>query len=87
MTALAYDLSPERDHEQTRLLFEDLITAMDRQEAFVMSHSEMERDLEEKSRELMRVLLEEHIRRRGAENCQGTVAGNEGATRTQKRIH
>lgn len=87
MTALAYELSPERDYEQSRLVFEELITSLDRQEAFVMSHSDMERDLEEKSRELMRVLLEEHIRRRGAENCQGAVAGNDGATRTQKRLH
>lgn len=78
---------PERDYDQTRQMFEDVITTMDRQEAFFMSHSELERELEKKTRELMRVLLEEHLKRHGTGNCQGPVTGNDGVIRTQKRLH
>jgi hypothetical protein len=87
MTALAYEFLPEQNYDQTRLQFEELITAMDSQDAFTMSHSELERDLDKKSRELMRVMLEEHIRRRGVGNSQGVIAGNDGTNRTQKRLH
>ncbi|MCP4197935.1 MAG: ISKra4 family transposase, partial [Proteobacteria bacterium] len=51
-----------------------------------MTHSELERELEKKGQELMRVLLQEHLDRRGPGQCEQPVCGADGVERTRKRF-
>ena len=65
MNALAVLSSQERFYERAREEFEDIVRGMDSDEARSMTHSELERELEKKGRELMRKLLQEHLEARG----------------------
>ena len=51
-----------------------------------MTHSELERDLEKKSRELMRKLLQEHLEARGLGQCKKPVRDSEGIERPRVRL-
>ena len=57
--------SQERLYDQSRQEFEDIVRSLDSEEARSMTHSELERELEKKGRELMRKLLQEHLQTRG----------------------
>ena len=48
--------SLERPYDQGRQCFEHIVDFLDSGEACSMSHSELERELEKRGRELMRVL-------------------------------
>ena len=56
-------------------------------EAHEMKHSDLERLLDEKGRELMRVLLEEHLNRRATAEPAGPVQDTDGETRTGTAEH
>lgn len=56
-------------------------------EAHEMKHSDLERLLDEKGRELMRLLLEEHLNRRGTAEAAGPVQDTDGETRTSTAEH
>jgi len=56
-------------------------------EAHGMRHSDLERLLEEKGRELMRLLYEEHLNQRGEGEAHGPVRDAEGETRTDTAEH
>ena len=51
-----------------------------------MTHSELERELEKKSRELMRKLLQEHLESRGSGQCKQPVRGADGVERSRVRL-
>ena len=57
MNALAVLSSRERFYDQSRQKFEDMVRRMDSEEARLMTHSDLERELEKMGRELMRKLL------------------------------
>ena len=59
MNALAMLSSRERFYEQSRQEFEDIVRSLDSEEVRSMTHSDLERELEKRSRELMRKLLQE----------------------------
>lgn len=85
MSALAA-LSPrERAYEQARGAFECLARDLDSEEFCSMSHSDLERELEKRGRELMRSLLEEHLQRRGPGESREPVRGVDGLERTRSR--
>lgn len=51
-----------------------------------MTHSELERELEKKGRELMRTLLQEHLNNRGPGQCDDPpVEGADGVVRSRVR--
>ena len=50
-----------------------------------MTHSELERELEKKGRELMRKLLQEHLDNRGPGQCDEPVCGADGVERPRVR--
>jgi len=79
--------SLERLYDQGRQCFENIVEYLDSGETCLMSHSELERELEKKGRELMRILLQEHLDRRGPGRCEQPVCGADGAERTRKRLH
>ena len=84
----AIDLSTmERPYEQGRQYLENLVTYLDSSETCSMSHSELERELEKEGRELMRILLQEHLNNRGPGKCEEPVCGSDGVKRPQIRSH
>lgn len=86
MNALAVS-SQERLYEQSRQEFEDIIKGLDSDEARSMTHSDLERELEQKSRELMRKLLQEHLESRGPGECAQPLRGSDGVERVRVRPH
>jgi hypothetical protein len=78
--------SPERFYDQSRQAFEDIVRSLSSEEARSMTHSELERDLEKKGRELMRKLLQEHLQTRGPGQCAQPVRDADGVERTRVRL-
>ena len=63
-------VSPREElYERGREDFERMLDYLGSGEASRMTHSELERELEKRSRELMRILLEEHLQSRGPGRC------------------
>jgi len=86
MNALA-ELSPlERAYDQARENFERIVGYLDSVEASSMTHSELERELEKKGRELMRTLLQEHLDNRGPGQCDQPVKGADAVERSRVRL-
>lgn len=56
-------------------------------EAQKMTHSEVERDLEERGRELLRALFQAHLDTRGLGEANEPVVDASGEERTSKRLH
>ena len=84
-TAVALS-SRERLYDQAREEFENIVKNLDSDEARSMTHSELERDLEKKSRELMRKLLQEHLEARGPGQCTQPVLDSDGVERSRVRL-
>jgi hypothetical protein len=79
-------ISPlERDYEQALQKFDHILGYLDCPEAFTMSHSELERELEKQGRELMRVLLQEHLDKRSPGHCMQPVQDADGVERKLTR--
>jgi len=87
MNALAYDWMEKQDYVQARQNFEQMVDDLDSGEASSMSHSDLERELEKRSRELMRQLLQEHLDKRGPGQCQEPICGADRQQRPRKRTH
>jgi hypothetical protein len=86
MNALA-ELSPvEQVYDQARDSFDHIIGYLDSEEASSMTHSDLERELEKKGRELMRILLQEHLQARGPGQCERPVRGADGVERSRVRL-
>jgi hypothetical protein len=86
MHALAELLPLERAYEKSREDFEGIVEYADSEEAASMSHSELERELEKRGRELMRLVLQEHLDRRSPGEAEGPVKDRDGEERTRKRL-
>ena len=87
MNALAVLSSQERLYEESREEFEEIVRSLDSDEVRSMTHSDLERELEKKSRELMRKLLQEHLESRGPGECAQAVRGSDGVERSRVRPH
>jgi hypothetical protein len=87
MNALAALSSQERYYEGSRQEFEEIVRSLDSDEARSMTHSDLERELEKKSRELMRKLLQEHLESRGPGECAQPLRGSDGIERVRVRPH
>jgi len=85
MNALAVLSSRERFYEESRQEFESIIGFLDSEEAQMKSHSDIERALEKRGRELMRKLLQEHLEARGPGESAQPVKGSDGVERTRVR--
>ncbi|MFZ0240090.1 MAG: ISKra4 family transposase, partial [Desulfobacterales bacterium] len=73
-------------YDQAREEFENIIGHLDSKEASAMTHSELERELKKKGRELMRLLLQEHLDNRGSGQCDQPVCGADGPERSRMRL-
>jgi hypothetical protein len=67
--------------------FARLIHQLRSEEARAMTHSELERELEEKGRELLRSLLQGHLELRSPGEASAPVRDAEGQERTARRLH
>jgi len=67
--------------------FAELVDHLESAEARKMTHSELERELEERGRELMRLLLQDHLNTRGPGEASEPVIDSEGEKRTTQRLH
>jgi len=85
MAALARLSFLEQAYNQARQNFEGIVGYLDSKTASGMSHSELERELEKKGRELMRTLLQEHLDNRGPGQCDDPVEGADGIRRSRVR--
>ena len=86
MTALA-KLSPlEQTYAQARENFEHIVEYLGSKETSGMTHSEVERELEKKGRELMRMLLQEHLDNRGPGKCDPSVKDADGVVLSRVRL-
>ena len=87
MTALARLSSLEQSYDQARQEFEHIVDYLDSKETSAMTHSELERELEKKGRELMRKLLQEHLDNRSPGQCDDPpVQGADGVVRSRVRL-
>jgi len=86
MKALAEASPLEPVYDQGRNNFEHIVGYLDSEEASSMSHSDLERELEKKGRELMRILLQEHLEARGPGQCDQPVRGVDGVERSRTRL-
>ena len=86
MTALAKLSSLEQAYAQARQNFEHIVGYLDSKETSGMTHSELERELEKKGRELMRMLLQEHLNNRGPGKCDPPVEGADRVVRSRVRL-
>jgi hypothetical protein len=85
MNALA-EVSPlERAYGKAMEKFEHIVGYLESEEASSMTHSELERELEKRGRELMRMMLQEHIDSRSPGNCANRVSGSDGLDRSRVR--
>ena len=67
--------------------FEDLIAYLKSGGSRELTHSELERSLNERGRELLRILYQAHLDSRGPGEAAGPVRGEDGLEREQKRLH
>ena len=76
--------SPYEGADQT---YDQIKQYLDSEEARQVSESELERQLESKGRELLRKLLDAHLRTRSPGEAGGPVRDAEGVERTEQRDH
>lgn len=86
MNALAVLSSREHSYERARQELEQLVRRLDSEEVQSMTHSELERELEKRGRELMRTLLQEHLEARGPGECAEPVRGADEVERSRVRL-
>ena len=86
MTALAKLSSLEQSYDQARQEFEHIVDYLDAKETSGMTHSDLERELEKKGRELMRQLLQEHLNNRGPSKCDQPVCHADGVEQSRVRL-
>ena len=77
----------EAAYGSSEAFFDDLTQFMMNGESQAMTHSNLERELEEKGRELMRLLLQEHLDKRAEQETEITVTDTEGEERNITKIH
>lgn len=78
---------PSLPFSEAETKFAELIKRLQSEEAQGMTHSELERELEEKGRELLRTLYQAHLDTRGPGEASEPVVDASGEERTSKRLH
>lgn len=73
--------------DAARKLFSEMESYLISKDARNLTHSELERELEKRGRELMRSLFQAHLDVRGPGEAVGPVEGSDGVVREQERLH
>ena len=77
----------ERPNDQGREYYDGIVNFLDSEECNSMKLSGLEQELEKKGRELMRILLQEHLSKLSPSLCEQTVCGSDGIDRPKERPH
>ncbi len=75
----------ERTNDQSREYYEDIVNFFDSEECHSMKLSGLEQELEKRGRELMRLLLQEHLNKLSPSLCEQVVCGSDGIDRPKVR--
>lgn len=78
---------PAPSFSEAEAKFAEVMGHLQSGEARTMTHSELERALEEQGRELLRLLLQAHLDTRGPGEASEPVVDSEGEQRKVKRLH
>ena len=73
--------------DQGRDYYDDIVNFLDSKENHSMKLSGLERELEKRGRELMRILLQEHLNKLSPSRCEQTVCGSDEIDRPNVRPH
>ena len=86
MQALAATPAPA-PFADARAQLDALVSHLSSEEAHAMTHSDLEREIEEKGRELLRSLLQGHLDLRSPGAASEPVRDAKGQERTERRVH
>ena len=77
------------DHavDQGREYYDGIVNFLDSEENHSMKLSSLEQELEKRGRELMRILLQEHLNKLSPSLCEQAVCGSDGIDRPNVRPH
>lgn len=87
MLALAHIEEATSPFANGREKFEQLVTYLESEEVDGMKHSELEREIEKRGREVMRQLFQGYLDSRAPGESEGPVRDTQGVERTEKREH
>ena len=73
--------------DQGRKYYDGIINFLDSEENHSMKLSDLEQELEKRGRELMRILLQEHLDKFSHSRCEQPVCGSDGIDRPNVRSH
>lgn len=85
MQALAV-VQPQDRYAEAREKFESIVRDLESKEAWEMTHSDLEQDLEKKGQDLLRALLQEHLDARSSGQSVEPVIGSDGIDRPRMRV-
>jgi len=86
MQALAV-VQPREPYLEAREKFEGVVRYLQSQEACEMRHSDLERVLDKKGRDLLRALLQDHLDVRAPGESAHPVRGSDGIERSRMQVH
>ncbi len=87
MAKPAPDLATAEPFAQAQAQLGEIMTYLMSEEASSMTHSDLERELEQQGRELLRRLLQEHLEQRGPGTAAEPVCDAQGVEREPTRQH
>lgn len=73
--------------DQGREYYDGIVNFLDSEENNSMKLSDLEQELEKRGRELMRILLQQHLDKLGPSRCEQPVCGSDGIERSKERSH
>jgi len=79
--------SCENTFDMSRDAFEKLVEYLRSEQSRKLTHSDLERALTERGRELLRLLLQAHVEDRGQGLAAGPVVGADGVERAEPHLH
>ena len=78
---------PYKHTDQGREYYDGIINFLNSEENHSMKLSDLEQELEKRGRELMRILLQEHLDKFSHSRCEQPVCGSDGIDRPNVRSH
>jgi hypothetical protein len=76
----------ERPNDQGREYYDGIVNFLDSEECHSMKLSGLEQELEKRGRELMRILLQEHLNKLSPSLCEQAVYGSDGINRPKVKV-
>ncbi len=73
--------------DQGKEYYDDIVNFLGSKENYLMKLSDLEQELEKRGRELMRILLQEHLNKLSPSRCEQPVCGSDGIDRPNVRPH